>query len=276
MSTLRLVGNLWTLDGHPSPSRPWSLERKLRALADAGLDDVTGDLDENTVGLAHGLGLGCVGWFWATTPSSIDANVTRYQRLGVRHVTVFLGKHDTPAKDVLALALALGRAGKKSGLHLAIETHRDTATETPEKTASLLAAFRARTGTELPVTWDFSHHALVKHLAPADWVARLLTEPANIAAAELFHFRPFNGHHAQIPVRVNGRRTTEYRDFIGFTREVMRLWRGDPGNADRTMRVCPEVGPVSAGYGLSHEPAPWSQAVTLAADLRATWRVAAA
>ena len=274
MSSLRIVGNLWTLEDHPSPAHPWSLEQKLRAIADAGFDDVTGALDENTVGLARGLGLGCVGWFWVNERASIKTNVAHFQRLGVEHVTVFLGQHDTTAKAAAALSLHLAEAGDKAGLHLAIETHRHTATETPEKTAALLAAYRAHTGGELPVTWDFSHHALVKHLAPAERPSRLLTERANVIAAELFHFRPFNAHHAQIPVRVNGRRTPEYNAFLDFTGEVMRLWRADPANAHRTMRVCPEVGPISSGYGLSHDPEPWSQAITLAADLKTTWRKA--
>lgn len=272
MSTLRIVGNLWTLEGHPNSSQPWTIEQKLRAIADAGFDDITCDLNEDTIAQARKLGLGCVGWFWATDSDSIKSNVARFQDLGVKHVTVFLGKHDTPAEENAELSLSLAEAGEKAGLHLAIETHRDTGTETPEKTAALLAAYRARTGRELPVTWDFSHHALIKHLMPADWPTRLLTERANVAAAELFHFRPFNAHHAQIPVRVNGQRTPEYDDFIEFVDQAMHLWRADPANADRTMRVCPEVGPISSGYGLSQDPEPWSQAITLAADLKATWR----
>jgi len=272
MSSLRIVGNLWTLEGHPNLSQPWSLEQKLRAIADAGFDDVTGDINETTAELARQLGLGCVGWFLATDMESITSSVARFKSLGVVYVTVFLGKHDTSAAEAAALSLQLAEAGDKAGLHLAIETHRDTGTETPEKTAALLAAYRAHSGRELPVTWDFSHHALIKHLMPADWPTRLLTERANVAAAELFHFRPFNAHHAQIPVRVDGQRTPEYDDFMEFVGQVMQLWRADPANADRTMRACPEVGPISSGYGLSHEPEPWSQAITLAADLKATWR----
>jgi len=274
MSKLRLVANLWTLVGHPRPGREWTTERKLRAIAEAGFDDVTGDLDAEIVGRAHALGLGCVGWFWATDRASIAAGVERHRGLGVRHVTVFLGRHDTPAAEVLALARELARAGGRAGLHLAPETHRDTATETPEKLAALLAGFRKATGEELPLTWDFSHHALVKHLAPGDWAVRLLTEPENFAQAELLHLRPFNGHHAQVPVRVRGRRTPEYREFLAFATEVLRRWRTAPANADGVLRVCPEVGPVAAGYGLSHEDAPWAQAVTLAGDLRAAWRAA--
>lgn len=269
MSSLRIVGNLWTLEDHP-----WTFEQKIRAIADAGFDDVTGNLDQNGVDLARSLGLGCVGWFWATDRASITTHVARFRDLGIEHVTVFLGKHDTPVRETEELAILLAEAGEKAGLHLAIETHRDTGTETPEKTASILAAYRAHSGRELPVTWDFSHHALIKHLIPADWPSRLLTERANIAAAELFHFRPFNAHHAQIPVRVNGMRAPEYDDFIEFVGQVMQLWRAAPANADRTMRVCPEVGPISSGYCLSHDPEPWSQAITLAADLKAAWEMA--
>ncbi len=274
MSRLRLYANLWTLTGHPSPAREWSLARKIAAIADAGFDGVTGALDELAVELARARKLEPVGWFWATDRAAIDAGLAKHVRLGVRRVTVFIGRHDTPARETLALALYLHRGARAAGLHVAPETHRDTATETPEKTAALLAGFRRRTGEEMPVTWDFSHHALVKHLAAADWPARLLTEPENIAQAELFHFRPFNGQHAQIPVPVakSAKGVLAYRDALVFFELVMRRWRAAPGNAKRELWACPEVGPVAAGYALDGEPAPWAQAIKLAEDLRAAWR----
>jgi hypothetical protein len=37
---LRHIANLWTLMGHPTPSREWSLDRKLNAIKDAGFDAV--------------------------------------------------------------------------------------------------------------------------------------------------------------------------------------------------------------------------------------------
>ena len=271
MPTLRLVGNLWTLTGHPRPENEWSLKQKITAIKEAGFDAVTGYFDEAAVSLAREAGLECVGFFWATDLHTIAAETERHRALGIDKLTVFLGHHNTSAHTVLSLALALAEAGAQHGLHLAPETHRDTGTETPEKTAALLAGFRKATGRELPMTWDFSHPALVKHLARADWPARLLLERENITASQLFHFRPFNGQHAQIPVRVNRRRIPEYEEFLTFAQEVMQLWKSAPGNAERTMWVCPEIGPVSSGYSLSHEPAAWEQAVILAGDLRAIW-----
>lgn len=268
---LRFIGNLWTLTGHPQESAEWSLDRKVGEIAAAGFDAVTGLIEREPVQAARRAGLDYVGWFWALDQASIDAGVTQCVELGVTRVTTFLGRHDTPDEEALALAIALENIARSAGISCATETHRDTATETPEKTAALLAGFRRHFGREMPVTWDFSHHALVKHLAPADFEARLLTEPDALRAAELFHFRPFNGHHAQVPVYAAGRLTPEAEDFLAFVRKVMRHWRQSPANADRAMWVCPEMGPVASGYALRHQPPPWEEACALLPLLKAAW-----
>lgn len=272
---LRFIGNLWTLTGHPGGGTEWSVDRKVAEIAAAGFHAVTGGMDSETVPAARDAGLDFVGWFWALDQDTIDAGVTQCLNLGVTRVTTFLGRHDTPEEDALALAIALETAAQSAGISCATETHRDTATETPEKTAALLAGFRRHFGREMPVTWDFSHHALVKHLAPVDFEARVLSETENILAAELFHFRPFNGHHAQVPVHAAGILTPEAEDFLGFVRMIMRRWRQAPGNAGRTMWVCPEMGPVAAGYALRHQPEPWGEACALLPLLKLAWDYAA-
>ena len=232
-------------------------------------------LDERAVELARARGLEPIGWFWATDRDAIDVGVAEHVRLGVRRATVFLGRHDTPGREALALALHLRRRARAAGLHAAAETHRDTAMETPEKTAALLAGYRRRAGEEMPVIWDFSHAALVKHLAPETWAERLLTEPENVTRAELFHFRPFNGQHAQVsaPVGRGARSSREYAASLAFFGEVMRRWREAQGDvASRELWACPEIGPVQAGYALSTDAQPWAQARRVARDLRLAWR----
>ena len=59
--------------------------------------------------------------------------------------------------------------GRKLGLEPAIEMHRDTCTETPEKTYALADAYQKATGELLPISWDFSHFAVVKHLVPGQF-----------------------------------------------------------------------------------------------------------
>ena len=56
----------------------------------------------------------------------------------------------------------------------------------------------------MPVTWDHSHFAVSKHMLPPDYSKRLLAWPKLIQASQMFHLRPFNSQHLQVPV-TNGR-----------------------------------------------------------------------
>jgi hypothetical protein len=62
-------------------------------------------------------------------------------------------------------------------------SHRGTCTETPEKTYALADAYQRQTGELLPLSWDFSHFAVVKHLVPENIVKRLLVRPDLIQRA---------------------------------------------------------------------------------------------
>ena len=110
-----------------------------------------------------------------------------------------LANHDTPVAAAVRLAVRIVEEGERLGAKCSIEVHRDTCTETPEKFYAIADGFRRATGRLLPVTWDYSHFSVMKHLAPP-YAGRLLTTPKLIQFAQQFHFRPFNGHHCQVPV----------------------------------------------------------------------------
>jgi len=90
--------------------------------------------------------------------------------------------------EALELTISLLTEGRRIGLEPAIESHRGTCTETPEKTYALADAFQQQTGELLPISWDFSHFAVVKHLVPENFVQRLLVRPDLIQRAQQFHF----------------------------------------------------------------------------------------
>ena len=99
---LRHIANLWTLVWHPSKSREWTLERKLRAVKDAGFDGFTTQLTPEHERLADKLGLIRVGYFSSANPSKF-ARLLRSQRAaGAVHVNVQLGDHDTPTPVALS------------------------------------------------------------------------------------------------------------------------------------------------------------------------------
>jgi len=268
---LRQVLNLWTLVWHPTKAREWSLERKLRAVKDAGFDGFTTQLSAQHAKLGDKLGLMRVGYFSTNDSRKFAALLRSQQDAGALHVNVQLGDHDTPTEVALRMALRLMAESQALGLETAIEVHRDTCTETPEKTYALANAYKKATGELIPFVWDYSHLAIVKHLLPPFW-PRLGQRPDLIQRAQQFHFRPFNGHHCQIPV-TNGRGqlTPEFSDYAPFMEKVMEVWleTAAPG---RELIAVPELGPLWMGYNLSAFPCSWDDAGALRGEIENAWR----
>ena len=154
-----------------------------------------------------------------------------------------------------------------------IETHRGTCTETPEKFYALADAYQKKTGVLLPVSWDFSHFAVVKHLVPENFAKRLLVRPDLIQNAQQFHFRPFNGHHVQVPITDHkGKLTPEVQDWLPFAGAILKCWLAGNKNSSRKIFICPELGPVAGGYKLSIFPDSWEQAKILRAEIDRLWK----
>ena len=63
---------------------------------------------------------------------------------------------------------------------------------------------------------------LVKHLAPDNFAGRLLVRPDLIQRAQQYHFRPFNGHHVQIPITDGrGNLTREFQEWLPFAETLL-------------------------------------------------------
>jgi hypothetical protein len=269
---IRHIAALWSLTGYPSPKRPWPLERQIRAVREAGFDGFATATSPEHRRLAEKHGLSVIGYICSAQAADFPKLLRAQKEGGARWINVQMGRHDTTTAAALKMALALFKAAEKLGVEPSIETHRDTCTETPEKLFALAEAFEKETGRLLPVTWDFSHPAVIKHLTPAHYSARLLTSPALVQRAGQLHCRPFNGHHAQVPVTDGrGRLTPEAKDYLVFLEDVFRLWL--KGNkTDRELFVVPEMGPVPGGYNVSTWPAAWEDAVRLQKLLDRIWK----
>jgi hypothetical protein len=171
------------------------------------------------------------------------------------------------------MALVLNREGKRLGLLPAIESHRGTCTETPEKTYALADAYKKATGQTLEISWDFSHFAVVKHLVPGNFADRLLTRPDLIQRAQQFHFRPFNGQHVQVPITDRkGNLTSEFKDWLPFAKALLKCWLAGNKNSDREIFICPELGPVEGGYALSTFPNSWEDAKIVRGEIARLWK----
>ena len=270
---LRHIANLWTLMGHPTKAAEWSLDEKLAAMKAAGFDGVCW-------GGSPELGEGCrkhrlifVGGLSSGNAADFPRLLQEQKDCGAVHVNVQLAADDVLTPEAVELALALNREGKRLGVVPGIETHRGTSTETPEKFYALCDAYAKAVGEPLPISWDLSHFAVVKHLVPENFAKRLLVRPDLIQRAQQFHFRPFNGHHVQVPITDGcGNLTPEVKDWLPFAEALMKCWLDGNRNSSREIFICPELGPVEGGYALSTFPNSWEEAKVLRGEIEKLWR----
>jgi hypothetical protein len=276
MPQIAHIANLWSLTGHPSPAKEWTLETKIKAVAAAGFDGITTALTPRHRRLAEKHGLEhLLGFISSDKPAEFAALIRAQKEGGAVHINVQLDNHDTPPEVATKHWIKMVRAAEKiGGVVLSLEVHRDTCTETPEKTYAIAGLYYDAMGELIKMNFDFSHLASVKHLAPGDYIARLLDHPALLQHSEQVHFRPFNGHHCQVPVTFRGKLSPEVRSYLVFVDALMKLWKKGSGNRAKTMFACPEMGPYApagGGYNISGLPPAWPDAVILRRELARAW-----
>ena len=268
---LVMCATTWSMIGYPTPKREWSVARKVAAIADAGFDGVCAYITPEIRAEATRRGLEVMSGFDAKSAADALPRLRAQRDLGVRFINVQLLNHDTPPAVAARAAVQLIRQSRLLGVAVHIETHRDTATETPEKFDEIARLYRRATGELLPVTWDHSHFAVSKHMMPADYSSRLLVWPKLIQASQMFHLRPFNSQHCQVPVTDGrGRLTREFGDYLKFAEDLFACWLAGPRPGNE-LWVCPEMG-MSHGYHVSTDPHAWPDVVRERTELLGAWR----
>lgn len=261
----------WGMAHYPTAKNEWSYERKIRAVKAAGFDGLAAIPDEMVAKLCRELGLELMGGMDGSNVAKARKEMIRQRDLGAIYLNVQLLDHDTALPKAAKTAVALVKAGDEVGVKVHIETHRDTSTETPEKYDEIAKLFKKETGRLMPTTWDHSHLAVIKHLQPADYAKRLLVWPKLIQASNIFHLRPFNGQHCQVPVtNGKGKLTPEFLDYLTFVEELFVCWLKGP-RPDGVLYVCPELG-YSHGYHVSVFPHPWEDAQVARGHYAKAWK----
>jgi sugar phosphate isomerase/epimerase len=273
MPILRHIANLWTLLQHPAKENEWSLEHKLRDIKEAGFDGICWAGSPELYAGTKKFGLIFVGGMASGNASDFPRLLKEQKDNSAHHINVQLAGDDVLTPEALDLTRVLLQEGGRLGVEPAIESHRGTCTETPEKTYALADAYQKLTGDLLPISWDFSHFAVVKHLVPGNFIQRLMLRPDLIQRAQQFHFRPFNGHHVQVPITDGqGNLTPEVKDWLPFAEALLRCWLDGNRNSGREIFICPELGPVEGGYALSTFPNSWEEAKILRGEIDNLWK----
>jgi hypothetical protein len=247
------------------------MERKIAAMKAAGFDGFAAIMTPERKALADKYELRVMGGFDGSSVKQAREQILAQRALGVHFMNVQLLDHDTPPEKAAALAVKLIAISEELGVGVHIETHRDTSTETPEKYTEITRLFQRATGRLMPTTWDHSHFAVSKHVLPKDYSRRLLAWPRLIQASQVFHLRPFNSQHCQVPV-TNGRGalTPEFHNYLAFVEDLFALWLEGPRPGNE-LWVCPELG-TSVGYNVSTNPPVWADAIRARKEYAGAWK----
>ena len=272
---LILIVNYWTLWNQQNPDGiEWDLEQRLKAVKEAGFDAYTcpNDTPELKQTLQkYGLRFG--GAWDASKPEHFEPAIRESLAIDNGPINCQLGDHDTPVEEAIELTVQLMEEAKRQGADVHLEMHRDTCTETPEKTYLIAEGYKQRVGTYPRINFDYSHPSCLKHLHSGNYIERLFENVPLFQQSTLWHMRPFNGHHCQIPVTDGtGQFSPEYLEMQPFIRQAFEYWLAGP-RPNNELWVCPELGPKS-GYGLSCFPDSWQDAIVLGGDLRKIWEEA--
>lgn len=265
-SRLHVYATAWSLREYPTKTDEWSWAKKFAAIRDAGFAGIMSPPREELAGRGDLV-------YWSIGSLGVKHDVGAFfdqvKELGATHATIQLGDVDTPVRDAIGVAQRVMIASVEAGIPATIEAHRDTFTETPEKMWALCDGYRELTGEILPVCFDHSHFAVVRHFAAPYW-PKLNERPDILAGCPRFHMRPFTGHHCQIPATLDGvKRTPEYALWSDYARELMRFLKTQGTATD--IHMVPELGNAAPAYGLSCFPDIWEDAKVIGADLRRWW-----
>jgi len=267
---LKHFASLWSLAWQPTREKEWPLEEKIKRAKKAGFTGIASGPSEEVESLCkkHQLDFVC----------NIDGNAETYQArleaakaLNPVRINVQLCDHDTPPKEAVKVWLKMAALAEKMGLNIDLEVHRDTCTETPEKVYEIAALYKKATGKTIRFCWDHSHFGVVKHLNPP-YADRLLTHPDLIQAARQMHFRPFNGHHCQVPATDGkGHASAEIKPYLEYVDAFFACWLKGAKAGD-VLYACPEYGMVDGGYGLFCFPNVWNDTMYLRKEIEKLWQ----
>ncbi len=260
--TMSSMGEFRTAHGEAS------LDDKLAAIKQAGFVGVLNRTPPITRELLDRHGLRYCAHADIATMERARPELEKVKAEGVDRVNVQLGDHDTPIPFAVDLARHAMATADELGVNAAVELHRDTATETPEKMFAIADGFEKAAGKLLPITWDFSHFAVIKSLAPP-FYDRLMEREDLVVHSDHIHFRPFNGHHAQIrAIDHDGALTHEFKDYLEFVDGLLATWLAHSGPG-RELWGCPET--LGGGYGLVGDPDMFIQARAIRDEVQSIW-----
>ncbi len=271
---IKICAAAWTLTNYPSADKQWSMDRKVKAVKDAGFVGFSAGAQPEIAEACAKHGMQLVGGVDVATVDEAGPKLEAFKAAGAKHINIQLCDHDTEIRKAVPVARAVMQAGKELKLMPAIEWHRDTCTETPEKGLALAEQYEKRYKEKLRTNFDHSHPAIIKQLRPNTFWERIAEYRLDLLQmSEMIHFRTFTGSHCQTPV-TNGRGKLD-GDFVSwrdnFLKHALYNWVQGQRGAKELWAVV-ELGPLGSGYALECFPDVWKDAIVARGEIEKAFK----
>lgn len=269
---LKVMAADWSVQNYPTAKRPWSIKTKVKKVKEAGFDGMSSGANSALAAELQKNGLEMVGGVDVGAQKEAMGKLKAFSDLGVTHVNIQLCDHDTSTDEALKVARKVVEIGGNLGMKPAIEIHRDTCTETPEKAFALANAYQKKYKKKLRMNFDHSHPAIIKQIRPEEYWARLSDRMDLLKMHELIHFRPFTGSHCQTAVTDgSGGLDRDFKIWIeNYLTPALSTWLKG-ARAGKVLYVVPELGPQGSGYALACFPDIWMDTIREKDEIRKVW-----
>ena len=144
---IRHMATLWTLTDYGDADGEWSTDRKIEEIKNAGFDGFLGRVPVVTAEHVQQSGLLFAATVDIGEAAEVEPKLQAIKEVGAVCVNVQMLDHDTPTEEAITRARQVMDTAGKLEMDVAIEVHRDTCTETPEKAYALAEGFETGRGT---------------------------------------------------------------------------------------------------------------------------------
>jgi sugar phosphate isomerase/epimerase len=273
------------LGGHNGAGKEWSMEEKVRRIAEAGYDGINGMLPEGEEAeqwkqLLDQYNLSYSVNAYPKTVEELDVFLRKAKSFGrVDFVNVQVMRPFLVGDHAVQLLAEMAELSRSAGIPAYIETHRGTITQDLLRTVDF-----AERLPELELTIDFSHYIVAGEMRTVSDEAEELLQKL-LSRTKSIHARVSNGEQVQIdiPMFENvGEGEIQFEDpmlkhFQRWWLEGMRSWR-QAAKEDEVLPFICELGPppyaitVRDTNGVEREVSDrWTQALLFARVARSLW-----
>ncbi|WP_307300215.1 sugar phosphate isomerase/epimerase family protein [Neobacillus driksii] len=273
------------LGGHNGAGNEWSMEEKVRRIAEAGYNGINGMLPEGEEAeqwkqLLDQYNLSYSVNAYPKTAEELDVFLRKAKSFGrVDFVNVQVMRPFLVGNHAVQLLAEMAELSRSAGIPAYIETHRGTITQDLLRTVEF-----AERLPELELTIDFSHYVVAGEMRTVSDEAEELLQKL-LSRTKSIHARVSNGEQVQIDIPMFesvGKGEIEFEDpmlkhFQRWWLEGMRCWR-QAAKEDEVLPFICELGPppyaitVRGTNGVQREVSDrWTQALLFARVARSLW-----